>query len=324
MRTILLAGGYGTRLHPITSKRPKPLLPLAGKAIIDYILDDPALPGTPIISTNRRFADAFSHWEETTGRHVELVVEETRCEQEKLGTIGALAFVLDRCAVDDDVLVIAGDNYFGFAIESFLKSYRGNPLIALHEMESLDAVRDRYGVVLVHDGRITGFQEKPRQPKSTLASTACYIYPRSTLDLLRTYLATAPTGKDAPGYFNEWCLEEQGMTMDPFIFHAPWFDIGDRDSYLAANRHLMDGAAWIGPGVEADSAHIQDSILLGQTMVSRSSITGCVIDTDCRLENVVLEDCLVGTGTVLLGNRKHTRSSASIEQTAQGDRPCAS
>jgi glucose-1-phosphate thymidylyltransferase len=324
MRTIVLAGGYGTRLHPITAKRPKPLLPLAGRAIIDYILDDPALPGTPIISTNRRFADAFVQWKESTGRDVELVVEETRCEEEKLGTIGALSYVLDRCGVEDDVLVIAGDNLFGFAIESFLASYRGNPLIALHEMESLDAVRDRYGVVSVHDGRITGFQEKPRHPRSTLASTACYIYPRSTLTLLREYLATAPTGKDAPGYFNEWCLQERGVTMDPFIFHSPWFDIGDRESYLAANRHLTSGAAWIGPGVETDDADIRDSILLGQATVCRSSITRCVIDTDCQLEDVTLEDCLVGTGTVLMGKRQAEMTSPSSDSTADGDRSCAS
>ena len=94
MKTIILAGGYATRFYPITASRAKPLLPVAGKPIIDYILDSYPLPDRPIVSTNRRFAEQFAAWKDRSGYNVQLVVEETRAEQEKLGTIGAIAYLI--------------------------------------------------------------------------------------------------------------------------------------------------------------------------------------------------------------------------------------
>ncbi len=301
MRTIVLAGGYATRLHPITLDRPKPLLPVAGKPIIDHILEAGTLPGRPIVSTNRRFLPQFEAWRDEGGWDVDLVVEETVCEKEKLGTIGAIAYVVDHCGLDEDVAVIGGDNLFGFSMKQFLAAYRGNVLIALHDLKEPHRVRGRYGVAIVDEGRIVGFQEKPQAPRSTLASTACYVYPRDVLPQFKTFFGSAESGKDAPGYFNEWGLEEHGWMIDAFVFEAHWYDIGDRASYLAANREYGAGM-WCAGGVTCDRSRIEDSVVLGAGEIVDSTVSGCVIDGGCQLKGVALRDCLVGRGTVLRGD----------------------
>ena len=115
MKGIILAGGYARRLWPITLDRPKPLLPVAGKPILDYIMDRYPLPDPPILSTNRRFAADFSSWAEARGHRLQLVVEETRSEEEKLGSIGALAWLIETLGLDEGLLGIGGDNLELFA-----------------------------------------------------------------------------------------------------------------------------------------------------------------------------------------------------------------
>ena len=129
MKTIILAGGYATRLYPITASRAKALLPVAGKPIINYLLDSYTLPNRPIVSTNRRFAEQFATWEEQFGYDVELVVEETCAEEEKLGTVGAIAHLIQTLELDEDLLIIGGDNIFEFSLQSFLDAYQGLSLI---------------------------------------------------------------------------------------------------------------------------------------------------------------------------------------------------
>ena len=299
MKTILLAGGYATRLLPITTDRPKPLLPVAGKPIIDYILASSSLPGRPIVSTNRWFVSQFEAWQANSGWDVELVVEETTREEEKLGTVGAMAFLVQKLRIDEDILVIGGDNIFEFSIENFLAAYHGRPLVALFDLKDLERVREQYGVAIVEDNRVVDFQEKPQQPKSTLASTACYIYPKQVLPLISEFYRYAEAGKDAPGYFTEWLLKEKGLQIDPFIFETGWYDIGDRTSYIEANQHYSGCDTYTGENVVIDSSTIKNSVILDNVMVKDCEIIGCVIDQGCVLEGVTLENCLVKAGSIV-------------------------
>lgn len=301
MRTIVLAGGFATRLLPITLERPKPLLPIDGKPIIDYVLDQQRLPQPVVVSTNERFAPQFEEWRRKGNRDVELVVEGTACENEKLGTIGAIGYVIEQCAIDDDVLVIAGDNLFGFEIADFVSHYQGRVLIALHDLKDSELVRGRYGVAIVEEGVVTGFQEKPQKPRSTLASTACYIYPRDVLSRFTEFDSRSGRGRDAPGYFNEWGLTKHEWQIDAYVFESHWFDVGDRLSYLAANRFYSNQDTWCGEGISVDGSSVEDCILLGNTRISGCTLRGCIVDTDCQLEDISLRDCLVGQGTNLVG-----------------------
>ncbi|MCL0090443.1 sugar phosphate nucleotidyltransferase [Dehalococcoidia bacterium] len=299
MKTIILAGGYATRLHPITINRPKPLLPVAGKPIIDYVLDDCPLPDRPVISTNRRFASQFEAWRAQTGRDVELVIEETTTEQEKLGTVGALNFLIERLEIDDDILVLGGDNLFKFSLSQLIDAYQGNLLIALYDVKDIERVRNRYGVAIVEGAQITDFQEKPRAPRSTLASTACYIYPKGILPLINEFLRRAETGKDAPGYFNAWLLKEKRLRIDPFIFDTRWYDIGDRATYIEANQEYSGRDNWLDEHVVVEGSTVRSSVILSGVSIEESSIIGCVIDRDCHLKGVDLRGCLVGEGTIV-------------------------
>jgi len=299
MKTIILAGGYATRLHPITASRAKPLLPVVGRPIIDYILDHYPFSDRPILSTNRCFASQFERWIADSGREVELVVEKTACEAEKLGTIGAIHFLIQKLEIEEDILVIGGDNIFEFSIESFLAAYRERPLIALYDLKDLDRVRGRYGAAIVEGEQIIDFQEKPQHPASTLVSTACYVYPQAILPLIGEFLRETESGKDAPGYFNAWLVKERGIGVDAFTFDTGWYDIGDRVSYIEANQHYARRDTVTGENVTIERSTVRNSVIFDDVVIEDSSIVGCVVDQGCSLGGVTLEDCLVGAGTII-------------------------
>lgn len=304
MKTIILAGGYGVRLHPITIHRPKPLLPVAGRPIIEYILRNCRSLDRPIISTNRYFAKQFAAWSDQTEYDVELVIEESCSEQEKLGTIGALSFLTLHLNITEEILVIGGDNIFQFPLRELIAAYRGNPIIALYDIKDKEQVRNRYGVAVVSKGRIVDFQEKPSHPHSALVSTACYIYPAAILPLFAAFVTGSKAGKDAPGYFNEWLLNEKDIAIDPFIFEDGWHDIGDRRSYIEANHCFAKQDTVTGRDVRIRSSTVKDSVILDDVVIENCTITGCVIDENCRLNGVDLQDCLVGADTIIKCDRR--------------------
>ncbi len=297
MRTIILAGGYATRLFPLTIDRPKPLLPVDGRPIVEHILSSGHLPDTPILSTNRRFASHFEGWKARTGANVDILIEDSSSEQEKLGTIGALAYAVQERNIRDDLLVIAGDNIFGFALDKFLAAYDGSVLIALHDIADPERVRNRYGVAIVQGDSVVGFQEKPDHPRSSLVSTACYVYPQGCLWAFEEFARISEEGRDAPGYLNEWLLNEQGMKIKPFVFDAPWFDIGDRASYIAAHREITQTKNWVAEEATVQNSSIDDSVILAGAKIRGCTLQGCVVAEGVELEGVTLVDALVGERT---------------------------
>jgi NDP-sugar pyrophosphorylase family protein len=196
MRVIILAGGYARRLWPLTLERPKPLLPVAGRPIIEHLLDK--LEGRPIISINRQFAPQFERWATNYHKDVELVIEETRSEEEKLGAVGALAFLIRELGLREEILVLGGDNIFELDFKEFISAYRGRPLLALHDLGDPEKARKRYGIAELAGSRIVSFQEKPDRPHSALVSTACYIYPPSGLPPDRAIPHPSPEREGCP------------------------------------------------------------------------------------------------------------------------------
>jgi glucose-1-phosphate thymidylyltransferase len=272
---------------------------VAGKPIIDYLLEKGSFPGRPIVSTNRRFASQFEAWQTKSAWAVDLVIEETTREEEKLGTVGALAFLTRELGIEEDLFVIGGDNIFEFSVDALLSAYRGRPLVALCDVGDLETVRGRYGVAVVQDGLIVDFQEKPSHPKSTLASTACYIYPAEVFPLFGAFLHQAKAGFDAPGYFNEWLLREKGYPFDPFVFDEDWYDIGDRVAYIQANQHYAHRDTYIGGNVVVERSTVRDSVILDNVVIRDASISECVVDQGCELVGVTLHACLVKAGSVV-------------------------
>ncbi|UCD03056.1 MAG: hypothetical protein JSV63_00250, partial [Candidatus Aenigmatarchaeota archaeon] len=198
----------------------------------------PALD-TIYISSNSKFGDRFHEWKGgfSNSKNIEIVVESSTEEENKLGAIGAIGFLLKQKDINDDLLIIAGDNLFDFDVSHFLSSQRGNnPMVALYDMQNKDFIRNKYGVVTLDaDGIISNFQEKPDEPLSTLISTGCYFFPKHSVSMIHDYLSNGEN-PDAPGHFISWLSQQmavQGFVLTP---EMRWYDIGSIESYEEANR----------------------------------------------------------------------------------------
>jgi glucose-1-phosphate thymidylyltransferase len=237
VKAVILAAGYATRLYPLTLETPKHLLEVGGKTMVDWVLDrlEP-LDGldTTYLVTNGKFAPAFDEWARSgAGRSVIVIDDGTTNEDDRLGAIGDIGFVLDREQIDDDLLVIAGDNLFTGGVEGLVAEgrRREQPVLAVYDVGDPELMPQFNTIETDADGRITYFEEKPQRAKSTLAGIAIYWYPRHVLPLIHTYLAEQEN-HDQPGRLVEWLYTR----MPVFAWELPgtWYDIGTHEQLEAA------------------------------------------------------------------------------------------
>jgi glucose-1-phosphate thymidylyltransferase len=240
MKAVVLAGGFATRLYPVTEFTPKPLLPVVGKPIINYIIEKLELIDEVdeiYVSTNQRFEKHFQNWLSRFDpkNKIKLVVEATSDEREKMGAVGSLKYLIEKENIRTDLMVVAGDNLFDFDLNDFFDYYKEKkaPVVAFYDLKSTEDAR-RFGVASVDiNQKVIDFEEKPENPKSTLASTCCYIFPENSLELLKKYI-NDKNNPDHPGSFIKWLSEKDSVFG--FTFDGRWFDIGHMDAYKQANR----------------------------------------------------------------------------------------
>jgi len=243
MKVLILAAGYATRLYPLTLTQPKPLLPVAGKPMIDHVLDNLApIPGMDrvYIVTNAKFADHFQKWADhyranKTALDFTIVNDGSTDDSNKLGAIGDLNLVVNREGVDDDLIVVAGDNLFSQSLLAFgaFCRERPEPVLGIYDIGSLDQARN-YGVVGVDDnGYLTQFVEKPAHAFSTLIGIALYYYPRTVIPSIAQYLAEG-NNPDQPGRLIQWLYTRQPVRT--WQVPGVWFDIGSKETLEEANR----------------------------------------------------------------------------------------
>jgi glucose-1-phosphate thymidylyltransferase len=245
MKVIILAAGYATRLYPLTLTRPKPLLPVAGKPMIDYVLDNiSAIPGIDrvYIVTNAKFADQFQAWADAyragqSGGQLNFTIvnDGSTDDSNKLGAIGDLNLVLRREQLDDDVIVVAGDNLFSEPLSDFgrLCREKNAPVLAVYDVGSLEDIKKYNAITFDSTGRITFFEEKPKQPTSTVTGIALYYYPRATLPLIKQYVDEG-NNPDQPGRLVQWLYPRTPV----YVWNVPgiWYDIGSKETLEEANR----------------------------------------------------------------------------------------
>lgn len=244
MKAIILAAGYAVRLQPLTLNRPKPLLDIANRKIIDRILDKvgrlDGLSGTYII-TNAKFFENFSRWQKASKERDNIVIinDGSTSNENRLGAIKDIDITIEANSIDEDVLVIAGDNLFDFELDKFLKFGKDNPdgaSIAVHDIGDLESAK-RFGVVKVDERkRIIDFEEKPQSPESTLISTAIYYFPKDKLPFLKEYVNLG-NRLDTPGSYIGWLARRDRVYG--FIFKDDWYDIGSVESYKKANEEYL-------------------------------------------------------------------------------------
>ncbi len=237
MDALILCGGFAKRLEPITEFIPKPLLYVKGKPLIEYILSSVLETGPKriVISTNKKFAAHFSYWISTKRdagiRNIELAVEPVIDNEEKLGAVKGIAYAIRNANLDDDLLIVAGDNYFEFDINGIKNAglSKRRPVIALYDVKSIDDAK-MFGVVkLGEDGKIQGFEEKPEKPQSTLVSTGIYFFPKECLKRFQEYIDSG-TNPDAIGYFVEWLIKTSDVYGQTYA-EGLWYDIGNLTTY---------------------------------------------------------------------------------------------
>lgn len=243
MRVLILAAGYATRLYPLTLNQPKPLLPVAGKPMIEYVLDNIAPIGgieRVYVVTNAKFADHFQRWADNyraTKAKLDFTIvnDKSTDDSNKLGAIGDLHLVITSQNVDDDLIVVAGDNLFSQSIEQFgaFCRQKNAPVLGVYDVGNLDAVKKYSSIELASDGRITSFVEKPQDPKSTLTGIALYYYPKAVLPLIKQYIKEG-NNPDQPGRLIQWLYPR--IPVYTWTVPGLWFDIGSKDTLEEANQ----------------------------------------------------------------------------------------
>ncbi|MBI4394733.1 MAG: nucleotidyltransferase family protein [Candidatus Omnitrophica bacterium] len=242
MNVIFLCAGYATRLYPLTENRPKPLLQVAGKTLLDHLLEKlepiPSLEKAILVS-NGRFYRHFCKWRETVQHKIAITVinDGTEDPAHRLGAIQDLKLALNsECATD--VLVLAGDNLFDAELlpfVSFAESKSPLPVVGVYDVQD-KTLAQKYGLIKTDSsGKITAFFEKPKNPQTTLASMGIYYFPKETLTYIDRYLEENQN-PDAPGYYIKWLAEETNVFVFPF--RGSWFDIGDLNSYQKADQYF--------------------------------------------------------------------------------------
>ncbi|MFH2139060.1 MAG: nucleotidyltransferase family protein [Candidatus Omnitrophota bacterium] len=236
MKILILAAGYATRLYPLTKHWPKPLLMVKEKPIIWHIISNVRfLEGLKeiIIVTNDKFSLNFQKWSSGVdfGVPITIINDETTSEKNRLGAIGDIDFVLKNHPVEEDLLVIGGDNLFSFNLGSFLKYAKeknNSCTIGLHELNDPENI-SRYGVVSIDSkGKLISFEEKPKNSTSRLISMCIYYFPKKTIGFIPEYLSQDHSS-DATGSYIRWLHEK--IDVWGYVLKGVWYDIGDIDTF---------------------------------------------------------------------------------------------
>ena len=323
MEAVVLAGGYATRMWPITRHRPKMFLPVGDRTVIDGVFADLEADDrveAVYVSTNERFADEFeSYLADSEFEKPEVSVEDTTAESEKFGVVGALEQLIDREGVDDDLLVVAGDNLLSFDLAEFADFFEQaeTPALAAYDVGDRERAKS-YGLVELDGTEVVDFQEKPEDPNSTLVSIGCYLFPQATLPSFDTYLAN-DNNPDEPGWFVQWLQQRQGV--DAFTFDGAWYDIGTADSYLDAVAYALDGETMVADdatvtdsqlgenvhvmaGASVENATLSNTVVFPGATVRDATLSHSVVDSEASVTGVELSESLLGQHTEVDGTNE--------------------
>ncbi len=240
MKAIIIAAGYATRLYPLTLNKPKALLPIAGKPILDYIVEEietiDAIDELVVVS-NTKFFPNFEEWKNGYKGRLNLSVldDHTTDDSNKLGAVGDISYAIDTLNISDDVLIMAGDNIFTFKLKDYYNAFtvQNKDMVLVKEMESDEDLKRMANVIVNSESIVTDMVEKPPVPVSKLAAFAAYIYKKDTVPMIKRYLEEG-NNPDAPGFFPSWLHKIKPVYA--YTFEGECYDIGTPSSYEEVNK----------------------------------------------------------------------------------------
>ncbi len=245
MKCIILAAGYATRLYPLTLNKPKPLLMIGKKPMMEHILDKIKLVDEIdeiFIVTNNKFFSVFEEWKNNLNfdKKVKIINDGTLTNEDRLGAVGDMAFVIEKEDINDDLMIIGGDNLFEFslAVLNEISNKNNASVIAIYDLIEKQKLAKKFGVVEVDENnKIIGFEEKPENPKTSFAATLCYIFKKHDLVLFKDFI----TSKDRPDNIGEVIRYLVNKTnVYAMISSEKWWDIGNKEQLEEVNKIFQE------------------------------------------------------------------------------------
>ena len=241
MKCLILAAGYATRLYPLTENFPKPLLKVGEKTILDWLVDDidkAGLVDEYVVISNHKFCLHFEEWARTKKQRVTVVDDGTSSNETRLGAVRDIQFAIDKLAIDDDMLVIAGDNVLDFSLTKFVKYAKDkNASSVMRYYESEKHKLSKSGVLEIDESdRLLRMEEKPAEPKSNWCCPPFYYYTKADSKLISKGISEG-CGVDAPGSFIAWLCQKS----DVYAMEMPGkrYDIGNLQSYEDVKKNYF-------------------------------------------------------------------------------------
>lgn len=270
MKVLILAGGYATRLWPLTEKRAKPLLLVDGKTILAHIIEKIPLEFDIFILTNKKFQlDFEKEIQHLKRNNVEIFCEDSFSDGEKLGALGAISMFIREANITESLLVFAGDNILTNLDVSVLVCAEDDAHIAVREVDSLYEAR-RFGVVEIGSkGKVKTFEEKPEVPKSNIVLTGFMGFGKNILPILHEYAKKSPDALG--GIFIELLRKKKDIWAHKV--EGDWFDIGSFETYLEAHKKLQKDSFKKGKNLKTEENIFEGKVYVGEN----STIKNCRI-----------------------------------------------
>jgi len=242
MKAIILAAGYATRMYPLTEDKPKALLPLGGRHVVDYIIDQiNNLNGVNeiILVSNNKFISHFQEWADTAKSAIPISVlnDGSTSENDRLGAIGDINFALEQKNINEDIVVIAGDNYIAYPLleqQQFFQQKQSDTICVI-KIDDREQLKQFAVATLDDNNKVVSLLEKPQNPPSDIAVFATYFFRAETIPLFTEYLNDGQI-HDQPGYFIQWLYKQKDVYA--YYMNGTCRDLGTIEAYNALKEEL--------------------------------------------------------------------------------------
>ena len=321
MKIIILAGGFATRLWPLTEQKAKPLLLLNGETILSQLLKKIDQDLEIIISTNKKFKQEFeAEIKNFPKKNIKIFCEDSFSDGEKLGALGAISTVIKNYKIDENIIIFAGDNLLPKLKLEKIFCKNDNAKIIVRDIKNLLEAQ-KFGVVEIdkylknkNSYTVKNFEEKPKKPKSTLVSTGFCTIGKNLFPILHEFAKKFPD--NLGGIFAEFLKQKKEVLAEKV--EGDWFDIGSFDTYLQAHKKLQkenifhskkylhstfSGKNFVGKNCKINNCKIFNSIIYPGTILSNCYISESVIDEKCLLQDLDLNRKLIRKGTKIIGGQ---------------------